>query len=151
MKALRTAMALALMAPTPILAATSADIKATGSIATFCNITNQGGPIAMAPTAEGDKLSGTGSYSYVANGNSKIELSALQLSAPTGAAAAIPSIELAALVANNSSSAGASSPESQGVIRKDGSIATSIIQNNSTRLLTAGEYAIQATATCTSL
>jgi hypothetical protein len=37
------------------------------------------------------------------------------------------------------------------VIRKDGSIATSIIQNNSTRLLTAGEYAIQATATCTSL
>lgn len=151
MKALKTAMAIALMAPTPMLAATSADIKATGSVATFCNISNQGGPIAMSPTAIGDKLSGAGSYSYVANGNSRIVLSALQLSAPNGAAAAIPSIELADLVTNTSSSAAASSPESLGVIRKEGSIATAITQNNSTRLLTAGDYAIEATATCTSL
>ena len=151
MKVLNTALAIALLAPTSLLAATSADIKATGSIATFCNITNQGGPIAMDPTAEGDRLSGSGTYSYVANGNSKVELSAVQLTAPTGAAAAIPSIELSELVSNNSSSAAASSPESKGVIRKDGSIATSILQDNSTGLLTAGNYAIQATATCTSL
>jgi len=144
-------LAIALLAPTWLLAATSADIEATGNIPTFCNITNQGGTIAMDPIAEGDKLSGSGSYSYVANGNSKLELSAVQLTAPTGAAAAIPSIELAELVANNSSSAAAASPESKGVIRKDGSIVTSILQNNSTGLLTAGNYAIKATATCTSL
>ena len=151
MKVLKTAFAIALMAPTPLLAATSADIQATGKVATFCNISNQGGPIAMTPTAEGDQLSGTGSYNFVANGNSKVELSALQLTAPSGAAASIPKIELVQLVANNSSSAAASSPESQGLIRQDGTLATSIVQNNSARLLTAGDYAIQATATCTSL
>jgi hypothetical protein len=151
MKILKTALTLALMAPSPMLAATSADIKATGSLATFCNITNQGGPIAMTATAEGDKLSGTGSYSYIANGNSKVELSALTVAAPNGAAASIPSIELAELVSNNSSSAAAASPQSGGVIRKEGSIASSITQNNSMRLLTAGDYEIAATATCTSL
>ena len=152
MKVLTTALAISLMAPAPMLAATSsADIKATGSVATFCNISNQGGPISMVQAPEGDKLTGSGSYLYVANGNSKIQLSALSLSAPTGAAASIPSIELAELVSNDSSSASASSSESGGVIRKDGTIATSITQNNSSRLLTAGNYEIQATATCTSL
>ncbi len=150
MKALKTVMAIALMAPAPMLAATSADIQATGSVATFCNISS-GGPITMNPTAIGDKLSGTGSYSYVANGNSRIVLSALQLSSPIGAAAAIPSIELADLVTNSSGSATASSSESQGVIRKGGNIATTITENNSADLLTAGGYSIAATATCTSL
>jgi hypothetical protein len=105
----------------------------------------------MTATAEGDKLSGTGSYSYIANGNSKVELSALTVAAPNGAAASIPSIELAELVSNNSSSAAAASPQSGGVIRKEGSIASSITQNNNMRLLTAGDYEIAATATCTSL
>jgi len=77
MNFLKTALAISLMAPTPLLASTSAEIKATGTIATFCNISNQGGPIAMQPSATGDSLSGTGSYRYVANGNSKIVLSAL--------------------------------------------------------------------------
>lgn len=105
----------------------------------------------MQPSADGDRLSGTGSYRYVANGNSKIVLSALQLSAPKGAAAATPSIQLASLVSNNSSSASASSQESGGVIRSDGAIDTSIVENNGAGLLTAGDYEIQATATCTSL
>ena len=105
----------------------------------------------MQPSAAGDSLSGTGKYLYVANGNSKIVLSALQLSAPKGAAASTPSIELDSLVSNNSGSASASSLESGGVIRSDGAIATSIVENNSAGLLTAGDYEIQATATCTSL
>lgn len=151
MNFLKTALAISLMAPTPLLASTSAEIKATGTIPTFCNISNQGGAIAMQPSADGDSLSGTGSYRYVANGNSKIVLSALQLSAPTGAAAATPSIQLASLVSNNSSSASASSQESGGIIRSDGAIATSIVENNGDDLLTAGDYEIQATATCTSL
>jgi hypothetical protein len=54
-------------------------------------------------------------------------------------------------VSNNSSSAAAASPQSGGFIRKEGSIASSITQNNSMRLLTAGDYEIAATATCTSL
>ena len=151
MNFLKAALAISLMAPTPLLASTSAEIKATGTIATFCNISNQGGPIAMQPSTAGDSLSGTGSYRYVANGNSKIVLSALQLSAPKGAAAATPSIELASLVSNNSGSASASSQESGGVIRSDGAISTSIVENNGDGLLTAGDYEIQATATCTSL
>lgn len=151
MKFLKTALAISLMAPTPLLASTSAEIKATGSIATFCNISNQNGEIAMQPSADGDRLSGTGKYLYVANGNSKIVLSALQLTAPQGAAASTPSIELGSLVSNNSGSASASSLESGGVIRSDGAIATSIVENNSAGLLTAGDYEIQATATCTSL
>lgn len=151
MKVLKTLLAFGLMAPAPMLAASSADINASGSAPTFCNISNDGGAIAMAISGEGDKLSGDGRYSYIANGNSKVELSAIQLTAPAGAAAAIPSIDLADLVGNNSPSATASSPASGGVVRKEGAITAAITQNNSARLLTGGSYAVLATATCTSL
>lgn len=151
MKALQTLLAFGLMAPAPILAATSADIQATGSAPKFCNISNDGGAIAMAISGEGDKLSGDGNYSYVANGNSKVTLSAIQLTAPQGAAEAIPSIGLAELVTNNSPSAAASGPTSDGIVRKQGLISAAITQNNTARLLTAGDYAVFATATCTSL
>lgn len=151
MKVLKTLLVFGLMTPAPMLAASTADIKASGSAPTFCNISNDGGAIAMAISGEGDKLSGDGRYSYIANGNSKVDLSAIQLTAPAGAAAAIPSIDLADLVGNNSPSATASSPASGGVVRKEGAIRASITQNNSARLLTGGSYAVVATATCTSL
>lgn len=151
MKALSVTFAIALSLPAPMLAATSADIEARGSAASFCNISNQNGLISMTLSAEGDKLAGQGTYSYVSNGNSKVLLSAVDLVSPDGAAASIPNISLEDLVSNNSSSAQAASNASGGVIRKEGSIATSITQSNATRLLTAGDYALKATATCTSL
>jgi len=58
---------------------------------------------------------------------------------------------LADLVSNNSSSAAAASNNSGGAIRKQGAINTSITENNSAKLLSAGDYALKATATCTSL
>jgi len=80
------------MAPAPLLAATPTDIKATGSAPTFCNISNEGGAIDMAISGQGDKLSGEGKYNYIANGNSTVLLSSIQLTAPKGAADAIPSM-----------------------------------------------------------
>jgi len=151
MKVLKTLLALGLMAPAPMLAASSTDIKATGSAPTFCNISNDGGTIAMAISGEGDKLSGDGKYSFIANGNAKVLLSAIDLIAPNGAAEATPSIDLEGLVVNKSASAEATSQPSGGVIRKQGVISAAITQNNSARLLTAGDYAVNATATCTSL
>lgn len=151
MKVLKTLLALGLMAPAPMLAASSTDIKASGSAPTFCNISNDGGTIAMAISGEGDKLSGDGKYSFVANGNAKVQLSAIDLIAPNGAAEATPSIDLEGLVVNKSASAEAASQPSGGVIRKQGAISAAITQNNSARLLTAGDYAVSATATCTSL
>jgi hypothetical protein len=105
----------------------------------------------MAISGEGDKLSGDGKFSFVANGNAKVLLSAIDLIAPNGAAEAIPSIDLEGLVVNKSASAEAASQPSGGVIRKQGAISAAITQNNSARLLTAGDYAVNATATCTSL
>ncbi|MDI9407432.1 MAG: hypothetical protein QM522_12070 [Chitinophagaceae bacterium] len=151
MKVLKTLLVFGLMAPAPMLAASSTDIKATGSAPTFCNISNDGGAIAMAISGEGDKLSGDGKFSFVANGNAKVLLSAIDLIAPNGAAEAIPSIDLEGLVVNKSASAEAASQPSGGVIRKQGAISAAITQNNSARLLTAGDYAVNATATCTSL
>lgn len=154
MKALFSVLALSVLTPVPLLAATSADradIDASGSAPKFCNISNDGGPIAMTISAEGDKLSGNGKFSYVANGNAKVVLSAIQQVVPTGAAASTPSIALADLVANSSSSAEAVSSDSGGVIRKEGAINAAVTQNNSARLLSEGAYALQATATCTSL
>lgn len=151
MNALKTLLVIGLMAPAPLLAATSTDIKATGSAPTFCNISNEGGAIDMAISGQGDKLSGAGKYNYIANGNSAVLLSSIQLTAPKGAADAIPSIGLEGLVTNKSTSAEAKSDASGGVIRKEGSIEAAINQNNSARLLTAGDYAVVATATCTSL
>ncbi len=105
----------------------------------------------MAISAEGDRLVGNGKFSYVANSNSKVVLSAVTQDSPENAAASTPRIALADLVANNSASAIADSKESGGVIRAAGAITASIEQNNAARLLTAGDYALQATATCTSL
>ena len=144
-------LAAALLTPSPILAATSTDIKATGSAPSFCNISSDGGPISMQISANGDQLSGTGSYSYVANGNAKVVLSRIQQNSPKGAAASIPSIELADLVSNNSANAEAASDASGGVIRRQGKISAAIQQDNTSGLLSAGSYELQATATCTSL
>jgi len=151
MRILPTLIAVALAAPTPLLAATSTDIEAKGSAATFCNISSDGGPISMVLSANGDKLSGEGSYSLVSNGNAKVTLSAVNQTSPNGAGASTPSIVLADLVSNNSSSAAAASNNSGGAIRKQGAINTSITENNSAKLLSAGDYALKATATCTSL
>jgi hypothetical protein len=150
-QAIRLMLAAALLAPTPILAAATTDIKASGSAPSFCNISSEGGPITMQISANGDQLSGTGSYSYVANGNAKVVLSRVLQNSPKSAAASIASIELGDLVTNNSSSSEAASDASGGVIRKQGKISASIQQDNSTGLLTAGSYELQATATCTSL
>lgn len=151
MNALKILLAIALMTPAPLLAAGSTDIEARGTAPTFCNISNDGGPISMLISTNGDLLSGTGSYSYVANGNARVVLSAVAQNAPAGAAASTPSIDLAGLVSNRSTSAEASSSPSGGVIRKQGNISASITQDNSSRLLTAGDYSLTATATCTSL
>ncbi len=154
MKVLKTAILLGLLgAPAPLLAAPtgSADIEAKGSAPTFCNISNDGGVVSMSISPEGDSLIGDGKFSYVANANSKVVLSAITQDSPERAAASLPRIELADLVANSSASASADSKESGGVIRKTGAITASIEQNNAARLLTAGDYALQATATCTSL
>jgi hypothetical protein len=140
-------------APGPLLAAPtgSADIEAKGSAPTFCNISNDGGVVSMSISPEGDSLIGGGKFSYVANANSKVVLSAVSQESPERAAASLPRIELEDLVANSSGSATADSKESGGVIRKNGAITASIKQNNAAGLLTAGDYALQATATCTSL
>jgi hypothetical protein len=151
MKILPALTALALATPTPLLAETSTEIKAKGTASTFCNISSDGGPITMTLSSTGDKLSGEGSYSLIANGNAKVSLSAVSQTSPAGAEASTPSISLADLVSNNSSSATAASNNSGGAIRKQGAITTAITENNSTNLLSAGDYALQATATCTSL
>jgi hypothetical protein len=151
MKVLQAAVAAAfLISPAPLLAS-SANIDAKGRAPTFCNISNEGGNISMSISAEGDALSGDGRYSFIANGNANVLISAVQQVSPNGAAASVPGIGLEDLVVNNSTSSSASSPNSAGVIRKEGIISASIKQNNGARLLTAGEYSLQATATCTSL
>ena len=154
MKALKTALVFGMLgAPSPLLAAptSSADIEAKGSAPTFCNISNDGGAVSMTISPEGDRLIGDGKFSYVANANSKVVLSAVSQTSPDKAAASTPSIKLADLVANSSGSSSADSKESGGVVRQAGAITASIVQNNAARLLTAGDYALQATATCTSL
>lgn len=151
MRILPIAIALALATPAPLLAASSTEIEAKGTAATFCNISSDGGPINMSLSATGDKLSGEGSYSLVANGNTKVTLSAVSQTSPSGAGASTPSIVLSDLVSNSSTSATAASNNSGGAIRKQGAISTSITENNSANLLTAGDYALKATATCASL
>ena len=147
-------VALPTLTPLPMPEATTPDkagIDATGTAPAFCTIANDRGAISMAISAAGDQLSDNGSFSYVANGNSKVALSAVQqITPPGGAATSIPNISLADLVSNSSSSAEAASAGSDGVVRKEGAITASIAQKNTARLLTAGDYALQATATCTS-
>ena len=141
------------MAPLPLLAAgaSTADIQASGTAPSFCNIKNDGGEIAMVISNNGDKLSGEGGYSFVANGNAKVTLSAVKIDAPAGAASASPSLSLVDLVSNTSPTADASSKASGGVVRQQGKIAAAITQNNDAGLLTSGAYTLTATATCTSL
>ena len=152
MRFLKAAIVLGLIAaPSPLFAAQSADIEAKGNSPAFCNISNDGGMIKMDVSSDFDKLSGKGKYNYVANGSSKVVLSAVSLVAPKGAEAATPSLELVDLVANASSSAEASSKASDGAVRQGGEIEAAITQDNAKRLLTTGDYALSATATCTSL
>ena len=151
MKVLQAAVAAAfLISPAPLLAS-SANIDAKGRAPTFCNISNDKGAISMAISPAGDLLSGAGRFSYVANGNTKLVLSAIGQEAPKGAAASIPTIGLADLVVNRSTTSEAASKPSGGVVRQEGDITASIAQDNEARLLTAGDYALKATATCTSL
>jgi hypothetical protein len=154
MKALKTALLLGLLAvPAPLFAKPTglADIEAKGSAPTFCNISNDGGVVAMTISAEGDRLLGDGKFTYVSNANSKVTLSAVTQSSPEKAAASRPRIELEGLVANSSGSSTADSKESGGVIRQAGAITAAIEQSNEAGLLTAGDYSLQVTATCTSL
>ena len=78
MKAIPFMVALATLTPLPMLATTTpdkADIDATGTAPTFCTTANEGGAISMAISTAGEQLSGNGSFSHVANGNSKVVLS----------------------------------------------------------------------------
>ena len=152
MRFLKAAIVLGLIAaPSPLFAAQSADIEAKGNSPAFCNISNDGGTIKMDVSSDFGKLSGQGKYNYVANGNSKVVLSAVSLIAPKGAEAATPSLELVDLVVNTSSTAAADSRESAGAVRQGGYIEAAITQDNAKGLLTTGDYALSATATCTSL
>lgn len=137
--------------PLPVLAGTSADINASGSAAAFCDISNTGGAISMSLSAGKDKLAGEGAYSFTANGDSTVSLSQLNASAPSEAAGFTPSVSLANLVTNTSSSAPAVSGTQAGVSKKTGVITSEILQNNSNGLISAGAYSIATVATCTAL
>jgi hypothetical protein len=138
-------------APIASLAGTSADINASGSSPGFCDISNTGGAITMSISAEKDKLSGSGTYQFMANGDAKVSLSALTPTAPQGAAAYTPSVSLANLVTNSSITTGADSATQAGTNKVSGAITTEFVQNNSQGLLSAGSYGIVTTATCTAL
>lgn len=138
-------------APMASFAGTSADINASGSSPGFCDISNTGGPISMTISAEKDKLTGSGTYQFIANGDAKVTLSALTPSAPQGAAAYTPSVSLANLVANSSTTQAVDSPTQAGTNKVTGAISTEILQNNAQALLSAGSYSLATTATCTAL
>jgi hypothetical protein len=138
-------------APAASFAGTSADINASGSSPSFCDISNTGGPISMSISAEKDKLTGSGSYQFMANGDATVTLSALSSTAPQSAAAYIPSVSLANLVSNTSTTQGVDSPTQNGTNKVTGAITTEIQQNNAQALLSAGSYSLATTATCTAL
>jgi hypothetical protein len=138
-------------APVASLAGTSADINASGSSPSFCDISNTGGPITMSISAEKDKLTGAGTYQFMANGDAKVTLSALTPSAPQGAAAYNPTVSLANLVSNSSTTTSVDSPTQTGINKLTGAINTEILQNNAQGLLSAGSYSLATTATCTAL
>jgi len=138
-------------APIASLAGTSADINASGSSPGFCDISNTGGAITMSISAEKDKLSGSGTYQFMANGDAKVSLSALTPTAPSGAAAYTPSVSLANLVSNTSTTTAAESATQAGTNKVSGAITTEFLQNNAQGLLSAGSYGIVTTATCTAL
>jgi hypothetical protein len=138
-------------APIASLAGTSADINASGSSPSFCDISNTGGPITMTISAEKDKLTGTGTYQFIANGDAKVTLSALTPTVPQGAAASNPTVTLANLVTNSSTTSAVDSQTQAGTNRVTGAITTEILQNNAQGLLSAGSYSLATTATCTAL
>jgi len=140
-----------LCAPAASLAGTSADINAAGTSPSFCDISNTGGAISMNISAEKDKLSGSGTYQFMANGDAKVSLSALTPTAPQGAAAYTSSVSLANLVTNSSTTQVADSATQAGTNKVTGAITTEILQNNADALLSAGNYSVAATATCTAL
>ncbi len=140
-----------LCAPAASLAGTSADINASGSSPSFCDISNTGGPISMTISAEKDKLTGSGTYQFMANGDAKVTLSALTPSAPQGAAAYTQSVSLANLVTNSSTTQAVDSSTQAGTNKVTGAITTEILQNNAQALLSAGSYSLATTATCTAL
>ncbi|MCX5954238.1 MAG: hypothetical protein NTZ40_12275 [Cyanobacteria bacterium] len=138
-------------APAASFAGTSADINASGTASSFCDISNTGGPISLSISANKDKLSGTSAYAFTANGDAFVSLSALTPSGPQGAAAFTPSVNLANLVASTSSTQAVDGAAKTGVNKLTGAITTEIIQNNSSELLSAGAYSLATTATCTAL
>jgi hypothetical protein len=138
-------------APLAGFAGTSADINASGSSPSFCDISNTGGPITMSISAEKDKLTGTGTYQFIANGDAKVTLSAITPTAPTGAAAYSPTVSLANLVANSSTTSAVDSQTQVGTNKVTGAITTEILQSNAQGLLSAGAYGLATTATCTAL
>ena len=105
----------------------------------------------MTISAEKDKLSGSGSYQFLANGDAKVTLSALTPTAPQGAATYTSSVSLANLVTNTSTTSSVDSPTQAGTNKTTGAITTEISQNNAQGLLSAGSYSLATTATCTAL
>jgi len=105
----------------------------------------------MSISASKDKLSGTGAYSFTANGDAVVSLSALTPSAPQGAAGFTQSVNLANLVSSTSSTQAVDGAAKTGVNKLNGTITTEIIQSNASELLSAGTYSLATTATCTAL
>lgn len=138
-------------APAASFAGSQADINASGTASSFCDISNTGGPISLSLTANKDKLSGTGTYAFTANGDATVSLSALTPTAPQGAAGFTQSVSLANLVSSTSSTQAVDGAPKTGVNKLTGAITTEIIQNNSSELLSAGSYSLATTATCTAL
>lgn len=138
-------------APAASFAGTSADINASGTASSFCDISNTGGPISMSISANKDKLVGTGAYLFSANGDATVSLSALAPTAPQGAAAYTPSVSLANLVSSNSTTSAVDGAAKTGVNKITGAITTEIGQNNASELLSSGAYSLATTATCTAL
>ena len=105
----------------------------------------------MSISANKDKLIGTGAYSFTANGDAVVSLSALTPSAPQGAAGFTQSVNLANLVSSTSSTQAVDGAAKTGVNKLNGTITTEIIQSNASELLSAGAYSLATTATCTAL
>lgn len=137
--------------PVAGFAGTSAQIEATGSAPAFCDISNTGGAISMSISPAKDKLTGTGSYEFTANGDARVSISALAPTAPQGAAAYTPSLSLANLVTSTSTTASVDSAVQAGTNKVSSIITASVDQNNAQAILSAGTYSLAATATCTAL
>ena len=137
--------------PVAGFAGTSAQIEATGSAPAFCDISNTGAAISMTISPAKDKLTGTGTYEFTANGDAKVSISAIVPNAPQGAAAYTPSLSLANLVTSTSTTAPVESAVQSGTNKFASIITAEVNQNNAQTILSAGNYSLSATATCTAL